>query len=268
MNLLKNILKNTFSDTILSKIAGISYGWHGNFKSWDIAKKKCTGYDETAILEKVLYNSLRVKNGEIPFEQDSVPFEKKKYSFPVLAALMWIAVRKNNKLNILDFGGSLGTSYYQNIDFLNCFTELNWCIVEQAHFVKTGQEHFANNNLHFFYTINDCISIFNIDAILLSSVLPYVEKPYSLLDEIISKEFEYIIIDRMLLVNNSKDRLTIQKVPRKIYKASYCCWFLSEAKFLGVLSKKYDLIYDFEIPGSINIKSLYKGYVFKLRKEI
>ena len=267
MDLLQDMIKSVFSDRFINRFTGIFYGWHGNFKSWENARSKCIGYDETQILEKVLASALKVKNGEIPFERDSVAFDKKILSFPVLAALMWIAVQKNQKLNVLDFGGSLGTSYYQNQLFLNSLSEFNWCIVEQPHFVSEGIKSFADDNLHFFYSIDECLIKYNINIVLLSSVIQYLEKPYDILEEIISKKFEYIIIDRTLFVDRNEDRLTIQTVPKKIYKASYCCWLLSESRFLTALTNKYELIYDFDIEENINIKSLYKGYLFKIRKD-
>jgi putative methyltransferase (TIGR04325 family) len=261
----KTLIRSVFSEKLISRITGIFYGWHGNYSSWDLAKAKCRGYEEKLILDKVYSNALKVKNGEIPYERDGVPFEKKVYSFPVLAGLLWIAGQNENKLNIIDFGGSLGTSYYQNSYFLNSLSKVNWCIVEQKHFVTIGKESFANNNLHFNNSIDECMHLYNINAILLSSVVHYLEKPYELLAEIISKKIQYILVDRTIFTENENDRLTIQKVPSKIYKASYCCWFLSESKFLNLFSTHYDLIYDFDIDENINIKSKYKGYFFKLK---
>ena len=261
----KKIVKSIFSDKLISRITGISYGWRGNYSSWNIAKAKCRGYDEKIILDKVFINASKVKNGEVPYERDGVTFEKIEYSFPVLAGLLWMAGQNKNKLNVLDFGGSLGTSYYQNLFFLNSLSEVNWCIVEQQHFVKTGTESFADNRLHFLNSIDECLKLYNINAVLLSGVVQYLEKPYDLLNEIISKKIQYIFIDRTLFIEQKNDRLTIQKVPSKIYQASYCCWFLSESKFLNLISEHYDLIFDFDIDENINIRSLYKGYFFKLK---
>ena len=262
----KEIVKSVLSDKLISRFTGIWYGWRGNYSSWDIAKAKCRGYEEKLILDKVFVNASRVKNGEIPYERDGVPFEKKVYSFPVLAGLLWIAGQNQNKLNVLDFGGSLGTSYYQNLFFLNSLSDVNWCIVEQQHFVDTGIKSFADDRLHFHNSIDECLKLYNINAILLSGVIHYLEKPYELLNEIISKKIQYILIDRTLFIEKKDDRLTIQKVPSKIYRASYCCWFLSVSKFLNLIQEHYDMIYDFDIDESINIRSLYKGYLFKLKK--
>jgi len=267
MDSLKKIAKLLLSDYLIGKIYGLFYGWHGNYNSWAAAQQKCTGYDEKKILDNVIANAERVKKGEIPYERDSVAFDKVEYSFPVLSALMWISIKNDVRLNLLDFGGSLGTSYYQNIQFLNHLSALNWCIVEQSHFVDEGKKHFEDQNLHFFYSLNECMSMYKINAVLLSNVIQYLENPYVILEEIISKKIEYIIVDRTLFVNRDEDRLTIQKVPEKIYKASYCCWFLSEEKFLNQFRNRYDLIYDYNVKGIINIRALYKGYLFKIKEE-
>ena len=71
------------------------------------------------ILDKVLAATLKVKQGQAVFERDSVLFDEIEYSWPLLAGLMWAAASNGGKLNVLDFGGALGSSYYQNRKFLH-----------------------------------------------------------------------------------------------------------------------------------------------------
>ena len=111
----------------------------GNYATWDEAKKNCLGYDAPNILEKVKASLLKVKNGEAVYERDSVLFDHVEYSYPLLISLLYIATASENKLRLLDFGGSLGSSYYQNRNFLNRLELLEWSIVEQNHFVKCGK---------------------------------------------------------------------------------------------------------------------------------
>jgi putative methyltransferase (TIGR04325 family) len=260
---ISELLRDVLPPVFLRKISGLFYGWRGNYSSWVEADKKCSGYDSNNILEKVIKTSLMVKEGIIPYERDSVPFDKIEYSFPLLAGLMWIAGRNGGKLNVLDFGGSLGSSYFQNKLFLDSLIECNWCIVEQSHFVKVGNANFTDNNLRFFYSINDCLNSFDIDVILFSGVLGYLEKPFEILENVISKNLAYIIINNTRFIEKENDRLTIHKVAPWIYKAKYCAWFFNESTFLSNFKKKYDLIYDFEIPENINIRSKCKGFLFK-----
>ena len=259
------ILKDYLPPILIRQITGLFYGWKGNFTSWEEAKKKSTGYDSDLILNKVKDALLKVKNGEAVAERDSVLFDKIEYSFPLLTSLLWIASENKNKLNIIDFGGSLGSSYFQNKKFFSSLNEINWNIVEQKHFVECGKKYFQNSELHFFESIEECLKEQNSNAILLSSVLQYIDKPYDLIEYIIDKKFTYIIIDRTPFINND-DRITIQKVHPNIYNASYPSWFFNENKLLKKFTQNYELITDFETPDKANIKSVFKGFLFKLKR--
>ena len=72
-----------------------------------------------------------MKRGEAVYERDSVIFDHIEYSFPVLCGLLRAAVEDDGKLNVLDFGGSLGSSYYQKKGFLAVCKHLRWSIIEQ-----------------------------------------------------------------------------------------------------------------------------------------
>lgn len=222
-------------------------GYFGNYSSWEEAQKDSEGYDADLILEKVKSAMLKVRDGKAAFERDSVLFDKIEYSWPLLTALLWIASRHGNNLKIIDFGGSLGSSYYQNVAFLKHLEALSWNVVEQGSFVACGNALFANEHLHFYYSIEACLSQNHCDALLLASVLPYLEKPYKLLEEVVAKGFHYVIIDRTPVLQDSGDRLTVQRVPEQIYHASYPAWFLSEAKLVDFfVSSNYELMTEFD----------------------
>lgn len=259
---IKKIIKEIMPDPLIRSVTGIFYGWRGSFADWSEAKKKCSGYDSKEILEKVKDSTLKVRDGKAVYERDSMIFDEIQYSFGLLSGLMWIAAQNSGKINVLDFGGSLGSTYYQNKIFLDSLTEVNWCIVEQPDFVKTGLEIFKDERLHFFYTIEECMKLFKIDVVLLSSVLQYLDKPYSLLNQIKLQHNQYLIIDRTPFIKG-KDRITVQKVNPKIYKASYPCWFFNEEKFLTGLSSDYKMVMEFSAIDKANIKSKFKGFIFK-----
>jgi len=221
-------------------------GYFGSYRSWEDAQRHATGYDAQSILEKVRDSLLRVKRGEAAYERDSVNFDEVHYCWPLLAGLLWIASSCGNRLDLLDFGGSLGSSFFQNRKFLSHLEELRWSIVEQENFVRCGQDYFADGNLKFYYTVDDCIREQRPDAVLLSSVLPYLESPYDLLSDILSRGFTYVMIDRTPLLDRSDDRLTVQQVPSEIYKASYPAWILGRKKLLDMFSRDYELIVEFD----------------------
>jgi putative methyltransferase (TIGR04325 family) len=258
----KKAIKDLIPPFILRIATGLFYGWHGNYSSWNEAMKKCGGYNSHNILKKVKDSALKVKNGTAAYERDSVLFNNIEYSFPLLSGLLWIAGLNNKKLNVLDFGGSLGSSYFQNKFFLDTVADVNWCIVEQPEVVKTGIENFKDQRLHFFYSIDECLKIYDIHVVLLSSVLQYLEEPYRLLEEIVSQRPEYIIIDRTPFIKGN-DRITIQTVNPKIYKGSYPCWFFNENKFVNYLLPSYKMIIEFSALDRANINSEFKGFIFQ-----
>jgi putative methyltransferase (TIGR04325 family) len=258
----KRIVKTYVPSPVLRFITGFFYGWRGNYKSWNEARNKSGGYDSPVILEKVLAATQLVMDGKATYERDSVLFYDQNYSYPCLAAIMWISVKNKGKINIIDFGGSLGSAYFQNRVFFDSLQEINWCVIEQEKFVETGKQKIANNHLHFFSSIEECLKSFKIDLIIFSSVLQYLENPYSFLDEVLSMGFEYVLIDRTPFVDAS-DRITIQKVPKRIYKASYPCWFFNKRKFKKFFDSMYGLIYEFDAHDKANINSEFKGFLFK-----
>jgi len=265
---MKRIIKQLLPPVLLGMFRSIiykKYGWRGNYKNWNEAKSKTTGYDNEIIFKKVANAALKVKRGEAIYERDSVIFTKIEYSWPLLAGLMYVSARKGGKLSVLDFGGSLGTTYFQNRRF---FFGLNieWSIIEQKHFVKFGNRDIADDKLKFYESIDSCLKERSPDVVVLSSVLQYIESPYTFLNELIEYGSEFLIFARTGFTLNNKDRLTVQKVPPTIYNAIYPCWFFSETKFLNTITKKYELMESFDSTDKANIPSVFKGFIFAIKE--
>ena len=262
---LKERLKILLPAPLTRFLIGLRYGWYGNYSSWEVAKRKCTGYDSIPILEQVKESTGRVQRGLAKYERDSVIFKEVQYSYPLLSGLLWIAAKNKGKLHVMDYGGALGSSYYQNKSFLDTLADVKWCIVEQTHFVQTGKEDFSKGKLQFYDSIESCIQSNQIDLVLLSSVLQYLESPYKLLEEIQSSKIENVIIDRTPYVMGP-DRLTIQKVNPQIYPARYPCWFFNKTRFLDFMNSNYDMILEFDALDRANILSEFKGFIFKRKQ--
>jgi putative methyltransferase (TIGR04325 family) len=220
-----------------------AYDFRGNFKTWEQALRKSTGYNNKLIFNKVKKTALLAKNGKIAFERDSVAFKESEYSWPLLAILLRIHYKKSNKINLIEFGGSLGSSYYQHSIFLKeVFSEVRWNIVEQEGFVKIGKKYFSSRNLRFYYDLDTCVKKTNAKILLTSSCVGYIEDPFLLIKKIKSYGFTDIIIDRTNFIQDQNHRLTIQKVYPKIYNASYPCWLFNIDKFTKMFSPEYKTI--------------------------
>jgi len=238
----------------------------GQYSSWEQAEQASEGYDSEKILLKVRDSLLQVKNGTAAYERDSVLFDQVHYAWPVAFALLAAAKQNNGQLSVLDFGGSLGSTYFQNKQLLKPFATLSWNIVEQKNFVDCGNKNFANSELTFFEDIDSCLNQKKPNVVLLSSVLQYLKEPYQLLAKLASIPFQMIIIDRTLVAQNlGQDVLTVQKVPPHIYPASYPCWIFDQQKLINVLQKDYHIHAEFEgvdNPFNYRNKTVYsKGFI-------
>lgn len=223
---------------------GVYYS--GNYTDWRTAGAHALGYDARLILEKVKESALKVLQGQAAFERDSVLFDHMEHSFPVLAGLLRAAAQDGDRLSVLDFGGSLGSSYFQCREFLSVVRSVQWGIVEQEHFVRCGRESFESENLRFFYTIADCVKDAAPNVALVSSVLQYLPEPYGVLEDLMAHGIKYIVVDRTPFSDAATDRLTVQHVPEQIYPASYPCWIFANQGFREVFRTRYEIIAQFD----------------------
>lgn len=209
--------------------------FEGDYATWEEAAAHCTGYDAAPILAKVLDATLKVKRGEGAYERDSVLFDEIDYAWPVTTALMWAAAQSGGRLDVLDFGGALGSSYYQNRAFLTGLPQVRWSVVEQAHYVEAGRKHIQDDTLRFYSSIDQCLAESKPNAILLSSVLQYLPEIDVTIKEINHLNASVIIVDRTPFTDAARDKICIQYVPESIYAASYPMRVFSHANFFEKL---------------------------------
>ena len=209
--------------------------FEGPLASWEEASQRASGYKDKEILEKVLSAALKVKTGEFAYEQDSVLFNTIHYSWPVIAGLMHSAARNEGKLCVLDFGGSLGSSYFQNREFLKDLREVRWLVVEQPHYVEQGRRLFQDNRLLFFPSIDNCLACETPQLALISSTLQYFPESTYLLRKIASSNVETIIVSRTPFSQNDRDLYFLQVVDPSIYVATLPFRVLSSTIFLKTL---------------------------------
>ncbi len=242
--------------------------WTGNYATWEEAEKKAVGYDSDFIISKVSGAAREIINGNGIFERDSIVFHKAEYSWPLLSTLLWIGAQKS-KLHLLDFGGSLGSTYHQHKKYLSVFEDIKWMIVEQPKFVEEGKKYFENETIQFYDTIDTCLLENSPSVVLISSVLQYIEDPYELIETIGQKKIEYVIIDLTGISSSPTDIITLQKVDPNIYPASYPCRFFNEAHLKEAFSKHFHIIDEFDsyIGNKLKINTFkpakYRGYILK-----
>ena len=173
---------------------------------------------------------------------------------------------KNRGLNIVDFGGSLASSYFKTRDIIDQEYKNKWHVIEQKNFVNVGNKILKTKNLNFYNSINN-IKNKKIDLIIFSGSLQYLEDPTEVFEEVLKFNPEFILIERLPIMNRqSKNEIYIQKKG----KYSYPVWHFTK-KYLELLFKhKYRLIENLssEFDNDLyfrNRKIKFCGYIYKLK---
>lgn len=228
-----------------SKSKKSPYGWFGNYSNWNDLLDSVGGYSEVSILNKTRDALLQVKSGTAVYERDSVLFDKIENPFPLLTCLLRSAATLQRPLHIIDFGGSLGSTYFQTKNMAGKDICASWNVVEQEHYVTAGKAHFEDDHLKFYPSIEACLQVQKADLILLSSAVQYLPEPHLFLKELAAHHFDFVVFDRTSFHHGKQDRLTLQIVPPEIYKAAYPSWFFQEEKFLNHFTSGYKTVCEF-----------------------
>ena len=217
---------------LLKRLRGI--GWSGDYPNWAMACRQAKGYDDPTISERVAETTRRVLAGEGDHERDGVIIAERNPRWPVLASLLWIHAR-DQRLRVLDFGGSLASSWYQHRHWLSGLAQVEWMVVEQPAFVDHGRRLFAGQPVRFSSTLPDA-NTYAPTVIFISSSLQYLSEPWAMLECLLAMGAQQVILDRTAF--GPRNRLTVQQVPGRIYPASYPAWFLDHRKLGEVLTAR------------------------------
>jgi putative methyltransferase (TIGR04325 family) len=257
---------------VLRKIKSVfntaeSHYYTGDFSSFDDALKHCKGYAAEEVFKKTCETALKVQRGDFVFERDSVGFTKAHYSFAAVAALQNIATKNNNELELTDFGGSLGSSYFQHKIFFSSLKKLQWRVVELPNIIDFGKANLQDDHLFFYHTLAEAEAQQKSTVLFSSSTLQSVPNPFEWMDEFIKRDYPYILLDRIAFVKRDTHQVTVQYTHEMIYEASYPAWFFNEQLFVQYfLERGYKVHFDFpsycDVPMSIDKKySVYwKGF--------
>jgi putative methyltransferase (TIGR04325 family) len=221
----------------------------GNYKDWQSAAAACgEGYQEDEVIDRVREAALKVKRGEARYERDGVAFDDDALPWEMLAGLLRAAAMQRGTLRVLDFGGSLGSHYFQCRQFLQPVRLERWVVVEQPKFVEVGTKEFADDVLHFGTDAGAACRDHAPTVLLISSVLQYLERPHDMLRTLAALRIPHVVVDRTAFWENPDrgDQLAVQTVSPEICAAKYPAWFFQEKTFLADLEDAYTLVSRFD----------------------
>ena len=234
---------------------------HG-YSSWEEAAAECTGYDAKGIVDKVLDSSRSVRDGVSAYERDGVIFDQIQHSWELLSALLGTP-RRGSSLRILDWGGSLGSTYRQNRDLLHAAgLEIYWTVLEQSHLAEIGEKEFANPELRFISGLAG-VSDEEFDVILFASSICYFDSPSEAIKSALALQPTRIIFDRTPHSKSKHDLIGVQKVGKGIYKASYPIRSFAEGSLSLIIGDGYSLVSAWNSDLQPDPQTVARGLVFQ-----
>lgn len=241
--MLRNWAKERMRPWIPPKIADLrarskSLRLDDRVETWEAAVSGSVGYQDPRIIRQVKVASSRVSLGQADFERDGVTFSGDQVNWPIAGGLLLGAARHKGTLRVLDFGGSLGSQFFQCRRLLAHVPHVEWTVVEQKSLVELGKEALSLPSLRFLEADAESVP-WNANTALFSSVLQYLNDPFEPLQKVIDAGADIIIVDRTPMSQGPRNVPAVQYGAMSFGTASYPAWILSEATFEGILEERY-----------------------------
>lgn len=224
---------------------GMGVDFRGRYASIAEARAVACGYAGADILGAAAHAVREVLEGRAVAERDGVLLERKVVPFPVAAELLFRASQSLGKgVAVCDFGGSLGSTYRACSDFLAGVPSVSWGVVELPMVAAYGREHLQDGRLSFHESVEACSVAVRPDVLLLSSVLQYLDDPFSFLADMARGPWESIVIDRTPLIASGDSFVVTQHVPPQWTRAVFPCWLFARQALLQSVGK-FELVAEF-----------------------
>jgi putative methyltransferase (TIGR04325 family) len=214
------------------------------YTTWQSAEKVCKRYDDADVVKTFTDAALAIGNGDGVYDRDGKVHASFSENAHLIAALRHVS-NTQGQLQVLDFGGALGSMYRQHRWSLDKFSNFTWCVVDQERFVETGRRLFTSNKLKFEPTIPQAVATYQPNIAVMSNILQRIENPFDVLNEMAKSNITYLFIDRTPVITASNNRITRVTLPALKEEGCFPTWHFSEAEFKQALQSKYRIINEF-----------------------
>lgn len=231
-----------------NRLLRASLTFRGPYPRWDSAVASTQGYDDRAVLDRVVRSTHEVLAGRARYEQDGFLFHESPPPSTARAGILLAAALESGDLSVLDFGGALASHYLRWRPMLDVLPNVRWTIVEQEGFVNEGRRIFASNKRVSFE--RDIGQVSQVNVVLASGVLHCIPDPHAVMARLAALNPKVIVIDRTAYAKGGEEGVFTQHLPARFGGSSYPVWFLSRDRIHRHLVAQYDLIEEFRTPDS------------------
>lgn len=243
------------------------WGWRwmrGDYPDWPTAIAAAAASGGGARLDRVVTAARASRDGKAAWDRDGVTFPEPEVHERLLDALRQAANTNDGQLVVLDFGGGLGSTWRQHRHALRDFT-VDWRIVELPAVVAVGRREFATAGLSFFDSLSDAMAAGTVRLALLSSVLQYLEHPAALLSTLAATRIDDLVIDRVALNPDGREKLVVQHTPPALGGGASPCWHFARETLFAPLAE-YHLEAEWPVPfDEVDGTVAYRGFWWRRR---
>lgn len=247
-------------------------GFHGDFSSWAEASSRASPIDPAALAafaERYRQLCRRLTRREIAFARDGVAFDQPQYPLSLLAFILRALLENRGVLNLVDFGGFLGTTYFQARDFLRPAREVLWTVVELPHLVEIARTELQEGPLRFRDSLREALAE-SPNVVLLSGVAQNLPDPISIFREVRQSAPDWVLFDRTVVIESPASRIALQSVMRQGTEVSWPVRLFSRSELLADWTSSYEPIAEFAsycdpVEFIDDLKIDYRGFALKRR---
>lgn len=200
--------------------------------SWETAKRKSAGYESTNVVTPLMQGATEMR-GNLE-NSTSVATRFQQVATAIFFGISENRLSEGKPLRVLDFGGGSGDYFYQFQKFVP-HIDFDWTVVETPALTEAMQHQFGGKTQMIRWVDSLEMTEDKYDFVLCSSVLQYLEKPFEVLDVLVKKS-QFVIINRIPIVNSSDHFVALQRIVTKKRRGSYPAHFFSETRFLKTMA--------------------------------
>ena len=216
----------------------------GNYRTWEEALQATGPYKPK--MATLIETVRRYRDGE-PSYLNRYDASSRGVSYPLLAGLLTASVRCGGRLSVLDFGGSLGQTWFGlEWTLRHLPSPTMWCVVDQPECVADGVPLFESDRLRFYASVDAAASEHELNTVVCSSTLQYLDEPYEILDMLARLTLPHLILDRTPISNEDTELIMRQHTPAVMGGDVHPLRTLSRARIDAVLAGRgYELHDDY-----------------------
>jgi putative methyltransferase (TIGR04325 family) len=225
------------------------------YATYDAALADCTerAYQSIDIVDVVLRKTIRYRD-EISASQATRLAPADAFSFCSLLASL-----DSRETSVIDFGGACGALYFLARAVLPQSLKLRWIVVETPEMARRAASILSTDELSFSSDLGSAVnSMSRVHLLHTSGTLQYVDKPYDVLQQIVSASAEHILFNRLTLTKGSREVITVQEswlswngpgpLPSGVQdrRVRYPCVLLAESAVCETIQRNYDIVMTFD----------------------